>query len=323
MKGIRVIFDGNANAYRANCVVELATKQGFRTSAIIGTLNIIHSTVETLTKMYEVPVREVIFVWDKGRSPRRMEVFSDYKANRKKEFTPEDKQWMEDFYKQTDVLHENLQLFGIKSYRKDHWEGDDLVLGFTTQLSRRYPEDVSIIISTDEDFHQLISDTVHIFSPIKRILYTPENYKSITGISPELFLTYKILKGDSSDGIPGISGIGEKTAKSLVNTYGDLEGLLDHRDELVKSKRFAKIFTAEGLSILDRNNKLINLKDYVDLVPVTEDIDDILDEEPVVDHKLARDFLMKYQLVSLLVKYATWIDLFDEVANNFYEANII
>lgn len=319
MTGIRVIFDGNANAYRANCVMELSTKQGFRTSAIIGTLNIIHSTVEELSKLYDSPVKEVIFVWDKGRSPRRMEVYPDYKSSRKKEFTPEDKQWIEDFYSQTEVLHENLHIFGIKSYRKDHWEGDDLVLGVTTQLSQRYVDDVAVVVSTDEDFHQLISSTVHIYSPIKKILYTLENYKELTGIAPELFLTYKLLKGDSSDSIPGIQGIGEKTAKSLVNTYGDMENLLDHREELMKSKRFAKIFTVEGLSILDRNNKLINLKDYVDLSPVTQEISYMLDEEPVVNRHLIRGFLMKYQLVSILVKFNKWIELFDDVANNFYE----
>ena len=317
MKGIHIVFDGNANAYRANCVTELSTKQGFRTSAIMGVLNIIHSTAESLEKMYESPVKEVIFVWDKGKSPRRLEVFPEYKSNRKREFTPEDKQWMEDFYKQTDILHENLQLFGVKSYKKDYWEGDDLILGFTSQLSRRYPGDVSVIISTDEDFHQLLSNTVHIFSPIKKILYTPDNYKSIMGINPELFLTYKLLKGDSSDGIPGINGIGEKTAKFLVNHYGDLEQILEHRADLIKSKRFAKIFTAEGLSILDRNNKLINLRDYVDLTPIKEDITDVLNREPVVNHKSVHNFLVKYQLVSLLVKYATWIHLFDEIADNF------
>lgn len=320
MKGIRVIFDGANTSYRANCVVELFTKQGFRTSAIVGTLNIIHSTLETIGKMYDAPIKEIIFVWDKGRSSRRLEVYPDYKGTRsRKEFTPEDKQWMEEFFQQTDILHENLPIFGVKSYRKDHWEGDDLVLGVTSRLSRRYPEDVSVVVSTDEDFHQLISSTVHIFSPIKKILYNPDNYKELTGIAPELFLTYKILKGDSSDNIPGIRGIGEKTAKSLVNTYGDMESLLDHRDELVKSKRFAKIFTAEGLSILDRNNKLINLKDYVDLTPVVQEIDEVLDEEPVVNHRVVRGFLMKYQLVSILVNFNKWIELFDDVANNFYE----
>lgn len=319
MTGIRVIFDGNANAYRANCVMELSTKQGFRTSAIMGMFNIIHSTLESLSKIYDVPVKEVIVVWDKGRSPRRLEVYPDYKGNRnKKEFTPEDKRWMEEFFQQTDVLHENLPLFGVKSYRKDHWEGDDLVLGMTTCLSRRYSDDISVIVSTDEDFHQLISSTVHIFSPTKKILYNPSNYKELMGISPELFLTYKLLKGDGSDNIPGISGIGEKTAKSLVNTYGDMEQLLEHRDELIKSKRFAKIFTAEGLSTLDRNNKLINLKDYVDLSPIITEIEEVLDEEPIVDHKSARKFLMQYQLVSLLVKYNTWIELFDEAVDNFY-----
>ena len=319
MNGIRIIFDGANTSYRANCVMELATKQGVRTSAIMGTLNILHSTMETLSEMCDAPVKETIFVWDKGKSPRRLEVFPEYKGNRKKEFTPEDKQWMEDFFRQTDVLQDSLHLFGVKSYKKDHWEGDDLVLGFTTQLSRRYPDDVSIVVSTDEDFHQLVSDSVYIFSPIKKILYTPDNYKELMGISPETFLTYKILKGDSSDGIPGIPGIGEKTAKTLVNKYGAMEELLEHREELCKSKRLAKIFTAEGLSILGRNNKLINLKDYVDLTPVASDISTVLEEEPVVDHKLIREFLMKYQLVSLLVKLNKWLEVFDDAANNFYE----
>lgn len=316
MNGIRLIFDGNANAYRANCVMELSTKQGVRTSAIMGTLNIIHSTIETLSKMCDAPVQDVIFVWDKGKSPRRLIVFPEYKANRRKEFTPEDEQWMKDFYNQTEILHENLHIFGIKSYRRDHWEGDDLVYGFTDQLSQRYPDDVSIIISTDEDFHQLISPTVYIFSPIKRILYTPDNYKEITGIAPELFLTYKILKGDSSDGIPGITSIGEKSAKSLVNRYGSLESILESKDELSKSARFARIFTKTGLMTLSRNNQLINLKDYVDLTPVSNDIAAVLDEKLSVDHKAVRAFLMKYQLVSMLVKYNRWMETFDEVTSN-------
>ena len=97
-----------------------------------------------------------------------------------------------------------------------------------------------------------------------------------------------------------------------------MENLLNHHEELIKSKRFAKIFTVEGLSILDRNNKLINLKDYVDLTPITQEIDELLDEEPTVNHKLVRTFLMKYQVVSILVKFSRWIEIFDETANNFY-----
>ena len=215
------------------------------------------------------------------------------------------------------MLHSNLHIFGLKSYRKQGWEGDDLLYGFTKQLTKQNPDDVSVIVSTDEDFHQLISPTVHVYSPIKKLLYTPESYKDLMGIELETFLTYKILKGDSSDGIAGINGIGEKTAKTLVNTYGSLEDMLEHTDELMKSKRTARIVTEEGLSILDRNNKLINLKDFVDLSNVQDDINEVLTAAPVLDSVKAREFLMKYQLTSLLVKYKEWSVVFEDIVSNF------
>ena len=319
MSGLHVIFDGSNTAYRANVVTELSTKQGFRTSAIVGTLNIVHATVNYLNKCYDFPAKEVIFAWDKGHSPRRTELFPQYKSGRKKNWQPEDEQFMKEFFEQIDVLHENFQFLGIKSFMVDHWEGDDLIFGLTDRLSRRYPEDISIIVSTDEDFHQLITPSVHVFSPIKKILYKYDNYKELTGIDPENFLTYKILKGDSSDSIPGIGGIGDSTAKSLVKKYGGIDGIFENREELMKSKRTARIFTPDGLRILDRNNKLINLKDYVDLSPISEEIDGVLDDEPSINNKAVRDFFVKYQLVDLLVKYKDWMTLFESTADNFYE----
>lgn len=319
MKGVHIIFDGNNTSYRANAVTELYTKQGERTSAIIGTLNITHSTMENLAKELNLPIKEVIYAWDMGHSPRRMKVYPDYKGNRKKEFSPESTEWMEEFIKQANVLHENLPLLGIKSYRKKGWEGDDIVLGLVENIEQKYEEDISVIVSTDEDFHQLISPSTHVYSPIKKILYTLDNYKELTGIDHENFLTYKIIKGDSSDGIPGIPGIGEKTAKTLVNTYGNLESMLESAEELKKSKRTAKIFTAEGLDTLDRNNKLINLRDYVDLSEIQDDIVELLEDEPTIDEKAIKTFLMRYQLTSILVKFKSWSEIFSDAVNNFYE----
>ena len=97
MKGLHIVFDGQQAAYRANIVTELYTKTGIRTSAILGTLNIIHSTIEEMEKLYQLPVKESILTWDKGHSPRRKGVYPEYKANRKKEWTPEDDQWKQEF----------------------------------------------------------------------------------------------------------------------------------------------------------------------------------------------------------------------------------
>ena len=212
-----------------------------------------------------------------------------------------------------------MPLFGVKCYRKKGWEGDDLIYAISDAIVAKSPEDIVVIVSTDEDFHQLIADRVHLYSPIKQILYTLDNYQELMEIPQELFLTYKVLKGDSSDGIPGISGIGEKTAKQLVNTYGNLDQLLKSRTALMKSKRTAKIFTAEGLQILSRNNQLINLRDYVDLSEIVDEVQEVVEEGAVVDVKGSRAFLMKYQLTSILVKYKQWIVAFEDAAENYFE----
>lgn len=319
MKGIHLIFDGNATAYRANIVTELCTKQGFRTSAIMGTLNITHSTAETVKKEYNLPIKEIVYAWDKGHSPRRTKLYPQYKAHRKQSWTPEDEQWHQELYQQIDILNENFPNLGIKSLAKKGWEGDDLIWGFINVIEKDFPEDLVVIASTDEDFHQLLDTRVHIYSPIKKVFLNPSNYLEIKGIAPESFMTYKILQGDSSDNIPGIPGIGEKTAKSLVNTYKTLDILLDHREELSHSKRTAKIFTVEGLKILDRNNQLINLKEYVDLQPVLGEIRQLVDSPVTIDLKAVKQFFTTYQLVSLLVKFREWTILFEDIATGYFE----
>lgn len=317
--GLRIIFDGNNTAYRANCVTELYTKSGERTSALVGVLNITHSVIENLTKSYKMPVKEVIYAWDKGHAQRRKELFPEYKGNRNHEKTDEEKQWMTEFITQANILYENLPLFGVKCIRESGWEADDLIYACTTALRNTHPEDTVVIVSTDEDFHQLIGEHIDLYSPVKQITYSVDNYQELMGIPQELFLTYKILKGDASDNISGISGIGEKTAKSLVNAYGNLEHILSPqcREELMKSKRTAKIFTAEGLNILNRNNQLINLKDYVDVSEIQSEVISFLEEEPFVDTKVAKDFLMKYQITSILVKWKSWIETFEDTVENF------
>ena len=318
MKGIHLIFDGNNTVYRANMVNELYTKDGRRSSAVLGTLNIVHSVIESVTDKLNLPVKQAIFAFDLGHSPRRKAVFPDYKANRKKEEkTEEEVLRMSEFIEQANVLHESLPFFGVKSYRKKNWEGDDIVYGLKKLIEERNPDDTIVIVSTDEDFHQLVTNNTCLLSPIKDILYTSDNYQDIMGIPQECFITYKIIKGDSYDGIPGIQGIGEKTGKKLVNQYGQLDELFQHKDELCKSKTTARLFTKEGLEILDRNNKLINLADYVDISEIQEELEELLDEEPYVDSLESKEFLKSYQLISLLAKYKDWITPFKDMTEEY------
>ena len=246
-RGIHLIFDGNQTAFRANCTSELYTKDGVRTSAIYGTLKITHSIAESILGLIPFEygkIKDIVFAWDFGHSERRKKIFPQYKANRKKyKQSEEDRQWMSDFIEQANVLHTSLPLIGVRSIKQKGWEGDDLVYGAIKCINKLYPNDLCVIISTDEDFHQLVSANTWIYNPTKQIIISHNNYKEITGIEQNTFLTYKILKGDSSDGINGVQGIGEKTAKDLVNKYGDLCGILNNEKELMKSKRTARIFS--------------------------------------------------------------------------------
>lgn len=317
----RVIFDGNNAAYRANVVTELCTSTGEHTSAIVGTLNIVRSTIDHLEHTQEYsPVSEAVVVWDYGHSPRRKALFPEYKANRKRNQTEEDREWLHELYTQIDSLYQSLPIFGVKSLRIPGWEGDDLILGVADGMVARHHDHV-VIISTDEDFHQLISPDVSVYNPIRKSMYTYDNYQEKVGIKPEDFIGYKILRGDSSDGIPGIYGIGEKTAKSLMNTYGGLRGLLNplNYSRLLKSKRTARIIAPEGLHQLDINNQLINLREYVDLSDVTDQLRSILDQDVSIDEHSALEYLKRWQLVSILSRWNRWKSPLEQLVKSYYE----
>lgn len=317
-----IIVDGNNLAYRCNSVVELSTKDGRRTSAIYGVLNSIPNDIKNVEKLLGQPIHECVTIWDYGKNKRRLELYPEYKGTRHHDKTEEDKIWYEEFITQTNILHKSLSLFGVKSLKVKGQECDDLIYSFISlaKYHRKDEENHFVIISTDEDFFQLISSEVSVYSPIKQIFYTQSNFAELFGIAPENFLSYKILRGDTSDNISGIQGIGEKTGKSLVNKYGGLQGILDirNRQELMKSKVSSRIFTEDGLSILDRNNKLIGLEEFVDVTEAQLDIENVIFSSPDLDNKGIIEFMREYQLSSLLSKYNTFIDVFKRLMENYY-----
>ena len=250
---MKLVYDGNNTAYRCNCTTELHTKQGERVSAIYGVLNSIRYDIEQLQSIAKSEVTDVVFVWDFGKSSRRMALYPEYKGNRGTN-TPEDEQWFEEFKHQANFLHENLHKFGAVSVRFKGWEADDLIYAVCKEMSGD-----KVIVSTDEDMLQLVREDVTVYSPIKKKFINNVNFMREVGVPLTGFLSYKLLKGDSSDNIPGIKGIGEKRGKELITKYGSLNALLRDKVNLEKSKVTQKIFTMEGLQLLERNNHLMNL----------------------------------------------------------------
>lgn len=311
---MRLIYDGNNVAYRNNVVTELYTKDGERTSAIYGTLNSIKKDVPEVEKFMKTKTNEVIFVWDFGKSKRRLDWFPEYKSNRAKDKTEDEKLWFEEFLEQANFLHENLHHFGVKSFKVKGWEADDLAYAFTKEITAKTDEKV-VLISTDEDWLQMINEKVSVYSPVKGKWITEENFEEVVGIPRELFVQYKAIKGDDSDGIPGIDGIGEKTGKQLINEHNGIQGILENQDTLMKSKRFQKIFTEENRRLIHRNLRLIDLE-YVNYDELKEAIGDTIEEFVELNEKQAMNILKSKQFVSILTQYKKWIGIFQGLNGN-------
>lgn len=327
MMNTTILIDGNNLCYRCcSTMGQLSTKSGVKTGGIFGTLNCISNYITDIEKLVGSHVTECVVAFDHGRSERRLKLYPEYKGTRKTsdERTPEEKEFFDALINQTSELNKNLYLIGVKTIQIVGWEADDLIYGMIRQslIERSDEENQFVIISSDEDFLQLIDENTSVYSPIKKIFYTYKNFEELFGCKPEYFIGYKILKGDSSDNIHGINGIGDVTGKKLVNEYGGLVGILNpaNAEQLKKSKVSARILTPEGLSTIQRNNELINLKEFVDFTNIEEQLSDVVYDSPSVDEKGTREFLMKYQLSSILVKFKEWIRPFKNLVENYYSS---
>jgi DNA polymerase-1 len=319
---MRLLLDANNAAYRANATTDLTTKQGERVSAIYGMLQMIQSYLKPSEGKYtnklldslrivqgddELLFNEVVCAWDAGRSKQRMDIFPDYKGSRdakKATQSEEEKQAYLQFIDQMNQLHAILPTFGVKSLKIPKWEGDDLVY-VVTQMAN---DDVNVIVSTDKDMLQLVSDKVYVWSPFKEALITPKNFTTIVGVPQSQYMTYRILNGDSSDNIPGVHGIGDVKAKKLLSQYGSLDGIKAARADLMKSKVFSRIFD-DNYSLLNRNDKLMNLS-HVDYKAIASEVADVLSRETKFDAKEVKNFLAAKQFVSILADFLMWSMMF-------------
>ncbi len=200
----------------------------------------------------------VCVAWDKAKTNvrRRRELYPQYKANRKP--APPD------FYVQIPLLKEMLRAFSWPLYEIDDHEADDIMGTFAKQASDKGLE--TILITSDKDVLQLATDDVTV-AILKKGLTNVENYdkkhlKEVMGMTTDQFIDYKSLRGDPSDNLPGVAGVGEKTAAALISDYGSIDGVYEHlndikptlRAKLEKDKEMA--YLTKKLVILDKNVSL-------------------------------------------------------------------
>lgn len=217
-----VVIDGKSVFYRGYYAMPgLSMADGTPTGGVYGFVSLAIELIKKLEPDY------VAVAWDKrGTNIRkRRELYPEYKAGRKP--APDD------FYQQIPILHELLDAFGWPLYEIDDYEADDIMGAFARQAESRGIE--TCLITSDLDALQLISPMTKVYAMKNGLRnieeFTSEYFEEKYGIRTEQFLDLKALKGDSSDNLPGVPGIGEKTAVKLLQEYETLDGVYEHLDK--------------------------------------------------------------------------------------------
>jgi DNA polymerase-1 len=220
------LIDGNSLAYRAFFALpeSIATSTGFPTNAIFGFASML---VKILT---EFGPKATIVVWDRGHSGRK-DVYADYKAQRSSRPDLLKQQWPH--------LEPLVEAFGYANVGVEGYEADDVIASLAERAKR---SGIPVMVVTgDRDAYQLVDDGVKIMTTSRGItdtrVYDRAGVLDRYGIPPELVPDFIGLKGDTSDNIPGVPGIGDKTAAQLLQEYGSLEGVLERAGEIKAAKR--------------------------------------------------------------------------------------
>jgi len=223
-KKVLFVIDGPAYVHRSfHAIGQLTSPDGRPTNAVYG-------FTRMLLKLLRQEQPEYIAVaFDVSRVTFRNDLYPDYKATRKE--TPAE------LIEQTPVIQDIIRSLGIEVLEADMFEADDIMGTLARQATDRGMD--TVLVTGDKDMLQLVSDTVTVFDPMRANggRYTPGSVRARFSVGPELIPDMFGLWGDSSDNIPGVRGIGEKTSKQLIEQYGSLEAVYEHLDDFKGVRR--------------------------------------------------------------------------------------
>jgi DNA polymerase-1 len=275
------LIDGNSLAYRAFFALpeSIATSTGVPTNAIFGFASML---VKILT---DYGPKATVVVWDRGHSGRK-EVYADYKAQRTTRPDLLKEQWP--------ALEPLVEAFGYRNLGIDGYEADDVIASIAERAKREEPPIRVMVVTGDRDAYQLVDDRVSIMTTSRGItdtkVYDREGVIDRYGIPPELVPDFIGLKGDTSDNIPGVPGIGDKTAADLLQRFGSLEEVLVHVDEISGAKRKQNLTEhAEDARV---SKRLATMQRELALDGL--DIADLVSREP--DRSRLRETFREYEL---------------------------
>lgn len=280
-----ILLDGNSLSYRAfYAMPALQNKSGLYTNSVYGFTLMLERMLEDIKPKY------ALVAFDKGKQTFRHKTYQDYKGTRDK--TPSE------LVEQFSYVRELLDSYGIKYEEHFDYEADDII-GSYAKLAEKAGLEV-IIISGDKDLTQLASDNITIYYTKRGVTevdhYTPEFINEKYGLSPEQIIDMKGLMGDKSDNIPGIAGIGEKTAIKLLAEYKTVENVLDNIDNISGKKLKERLAEGKEDALLSKELATIFTE-----VPVENKLEDLTFSE---NRSKKKELFEKLEFVSFLKKLA-------------------
>ena len=245
------LIDGSGYIFRAYYALPPLTRKcdGLPTGAVSGFCSMLFKLLEDSKsdKNLQKPTHFAV-IFDSARKTFRNEIYSDYKANRAE--APDD------LAPQFEYIRKSVLAFNLPSVELINYEADDLIATYVDKILKEGAK--VTIVSSDKDLMQLYKKNVRIYDPMKNKFITEDDVIKKFGVNSSKVIDVQALAGDSSDNVPGVPGIGVKTAAELINKYGTLEKLLDHAEEIKQNKRRETLIENKDKALISK--RLVTLK---------------------------------------------------------------
>ena len=279
------LIDGSGYIFRAFYgLPPLTAPDGTPVNAVYGFTNMFLKLTTKIGCDY------CLVLFDAKRQNFRNDIFAEYKGTRK--------EIPEELIPQFPIIREAVDVLNISFLEMEGYEADDLIATYTDKALAKGME--VVVVSGDKDLMQLIRSGVEFYDPMKDKFFTPEDVKEKFGVYPDKVVEVQALSGDSIDNVPGVPGIGPKTAAQLIEQYGSVENLLEHAHEIKQEKRRQSILdNAENARI---SLKLVTLKKDV---PVEKPFEEFCCRCPEADKVHA--FIVRYGFNSLKARMEKWL----------------
>ena len=280
------LIDGSGYIFRAYYALPPLSRKsdGLPTGAVSGFCSMLFKLLEDsrADESKEKPTHFAV-IFDSAKKNFRNEIYKDYKANRTE--APED------LAPQFEYIRKSVKAFNLPSIELINYEADDLIATYVKEISKLGAK--VTVISSDKDLMQLVSKSIRLYDPMKNKLIGEKEVIEKFGVKPNQVIDVQSLAGDTSDNIPGVPGIGVKTAAELINKYGDLDNLLKKASEIKQNKRRETLLQNSDKAILSK--KLVTLKDDV---PVKDQLSSFILKE--VNKENLFNFLREMEFNRLL-----------------------